>query len=51
LKKNELQVLTFDEIREAFGESMVSDKDCHIISEKLKMLSLLTAKQITYGKQ
>jgi hypothetical protein len=47
LKKNDLKVLSYTEIRNSLNDQKLSDTDCETISNKLKLISLLTAKIIS----
>jgi len=47
LKNNDLKVLSYTEIRNSLNDQKLSDTDCETISNKLKLISLLTAKIIS----
>ena len=51
MKNNDLKVLTNKEIRNSLNNQKLSDTDCETISNKLKNISLLTAKIITNAKR
>jgi len=47
LKNNDLKVLSYTEIRNSLNDPKLSDTECETISNKLKYISLLTAKIIS----
>ena len=47
LKNNDLKVLSNKEIRNSLNNQKLSDTECETISNKLKIISLLTAKIIS----